>query len=273
MFSGQGAFTFSVYDDGPIGAEHRSDTEHHAADVHGRATRPTTKKAERYRFRRHVCPVGSERIPVVQGYVHRPRQPDFDRFLWNTSRDAFTNLDMTRSADNLQITFTTNTGSGVFTILNQYETGNRSAIEEMQFADNVQFGAATLSGRYNLSATDGGSGNDIVVGGPGCDTRSRRRRPGRAVRRRRQRHPVRRGLAMTSWSAGSATTRSPAATEWISTASPKPAARIGTPSSITTSGLKRAARPVGVARCQFRTRWLGQRRVELRAGRGRPAAT
>ena len=100
---------------------------------------------------------------------------------------------MTRSLDNLQITFTANTGSGVFSILNQYEVGNLSAIEEMQFADNVQFGAGDIVWPVQSECDERRRRRRHCCRRPGFRHPHWRRRPGRAVRRRRQRHPVRRG--------------------------------------------------------------------------------
>ena len=52
-------------------------------------------------------------------------------------------LEMTRSSDDLEITFAANTGSGVFTIFSQYETGNRSAIERDSLRQPMSVGAGT----------------------------------------------------------------------------------------------------------------------------------
>ena len=161
VFSGQAAFTFSVVDDGPNGLNTDPTPNNLLLNLTG-VNHTDNQGSGIIDFDLTFAPSDLSGIQSFRDPYIDFNNPDFDRFVWNQPGGAFTNLEMTRSLDDLEITFTSNTGSGVFTILNQYELFSR--IEEIQFAAPMEFGAGTLSGRYNLSAGDGGGGNDFVVG-------------------------------------------------------------------------------------------------------------
>ena len=180
-FNGQGSFDFSVRDTGASGDGNLN------TDQSPNTMRMTFTGGDR--ADNEVSGIPNFNLTfepsVLYGFQsfrdpYNAFQADSDLFVWNQlGGGGFNRLEMSRTTDDLQISFNAtiisgDTRDGVFTIYNQYEpgfTGYDSAIEQIYFSQPMQFGSSQLSGMYNLEVTNnGGGGNDILVGNSGFNT-------------------------------------------------------------------------------------------------------